>query len=398
MLLPLMDKYGPTINWTLTGALPNGALFERASNALAIGPDGLLIQTGHNDPRFELYGLLAEQQSTNLMWPSSRFSSDRWESGPTCVEGQMIAPDGTLSGARCTANGKQWGGIFRNWHAPYAPNTTYAGSIYIKKGNHPYVGIALGDQASAFFNLDTKALIKTTGAPLSYGIRDVGNGWFRLSLVATQPALPNGYFDYYICSSTGDVSWTPSGTEFLYAWGVQLEVGAFVTSHIPTTDGPATRARDIVSIDASLVQPDEGTILLEGIWNGSDLTYGGVLLWLNDGDMTNYFAVGIDTTGRVNGFINSQTTGWGMTQVSDPIQASSIFKVAVSYKSGANMVAVNGVVLQDNGFGGASVLPNVSRVRLMSNHNGGSFADGYIRRFSFSKKAKTRTELEALTR
>ena len=40
MLLPLMDKYGPTINWNLTGSLPSAMNFSRMGNATYVDENG----------------------------------------------------------------------------------------------------------------------------------------------------------------------------------------------------------------------------------------------------------------------------------------------------------------------------------------------------------------------
>ena len=72
-----MDKYGPTINWALTGSLPSGVTFTRTQaspqTTTAIGSDGLLKYFNANEPRFdhdpvthEPLGLLIESQRQNV--------------------------------------------------------------------------------------------------------------------------------------------------------------------------------------------------------------------------------------------------------------------------------------------------------------------------------------------
>ena len=394
----------PVIDWPFCNeVMPSTLKLFRSSTALTTLKDGGLSARMDDCPRLDylsgIAGLLREEQRTNLLYPSEEFSHELWGNGNALrQDGQVMAIDGTTTGAKIAATAIAYGGILRNYHAPYSANTTYAGSIYIKKGNHPYVGIALGDQAAVYYNLDTQTLIKTTGTPVSYALKDVGNGWFRMSLVATQPASPNGYFDVYLCSSSGSLSSTFSGTEFVYLWGAQLEAGSFITSYIQTISAAATRAADHVSAAHPVwLNPCQGTILMDAVWLGSDATYGGQLFWIDDGSPDGYISCGIGCDGKVGAAIYTAGS-WTGTGNSAAISSGQEIRIGLSYKKGCNRLWVNGTPVPDSaGFNLAALPSSLSRLRLFENFNGGVNASGWLRRLRYWPWAMEKGKLKALT-
>jgi len=393
----------PVIDWPFCNEiLPTTVKLTRASPALAALKNGELATRMADCPRLDylsgVAGFLREEQRTNLLCPSTSFSNEIWGNGTVIrQDGQAVALDGTTTGAKITAAAIAYGGILRNYHTTYGANTTYAGSVYIKKGNHPYVGMALGDQAAVYFDLDTQTLIKTTGTPVSYDLKDIGNEWFRLSLVATQPASPNGYFDIYLCSASGGLSWTPEGTEFINLWGAQLEAGAFVTSYIPTISTTVTRAAEHLSVEHPVwLNPCQGTILMDGVWLGSDATYGGQLLWIDDGSTDGYISCGIGADGKVGAAI--YTAGaWSGTGASSAISPGQDIRISLSYKGGCNRLWVNETQVPDStGFNVASLPSSLSRLNIFENYNGGVNASGWLRRFRYWPWAMGEQELDTV--
>jgi hypothetical protein len=80
-------------------------------------------------------------------------------------------------------------------------------------------------------------------------VQALANGWYRVALtVATAVAGTN---TIVIAGSTGDNVQDYDGTNGLtsiFAWGAQLEAGAFATSPIITTGAAGTRGADAASI------------------------------------------------------------------------------------------------------------------------------------------------------
>ena len=100
------------------------------------------------------------------------------------------------------------------------------------------------------FNL-SNGTVANVGSSWESGtkIEDFGNGWFRCSCVVN----PSAQFAPIIHmlesgDNQGVLTYTGNGTDKIALWGGQLEVGSFVTSHIPTSGGTATRNADVATM------------------------------------------------------------------------------------------------------------------------------------------------------
>ena len=251
MLLPLMDKYGPTINWNLTGALPRGTTFTRTQaspqTTTAIGLDGSLKYFNANEPRFEYdpvtgrpLGLLYEPQRTNSYAYSNSFNSWNY-SYVLKTWGATTSPDGTSNGwSIVPSTNLETHGVYASLAAG-----TWGLSIYAKANGCSYLYLQTEgtDEGSAYFNLATGVVESVTKATAA--IKDVGNGWYRCSVVSTMTSA--GYSRICVSDTGSRTYYAGNGTSGLYLFGAQIESGSSVTSYIPTSGAAATRADDALS-------------------------------------------------------------------------------------------------------------------------------------------------------
>lgn len=224
------------------------------------------------DSSGNLLGLLVEEARTNLATYSESFDNVVWseQSIDTIVSGSTNAPDGLSSAEVLVATSGTAAHIVYRMHVLLS-GTKYAWSIYVKKNTHRYVAIALeGDvannYATAVFDLDGGGVVATqTGVGSSSGTiettsqTNIGNGWYRLVLVASINSVTvypwiglAGAATGNTLSSTGEISVSATGTESVYLWGAQLEAGSFATSYTPTFGATVTRAADQLSLATSL--------------------------------------------------------------------------------------------------------------------------------------------------
>jgi hypothetical protein len=129
--------------------------------------------------------------------------------------------------------------------------TAYTFSVYLKPKGWNFVFVVMWDTQyhGYIINIQTGEVGTTIGSPSSYMITPLPDGWFRVSITRVVDATalyvnietqPNA--DIGGAGSTGD------GTSGVYAWGAQLEAGAYPASYIPTITAQVTRSQDATTL------------------------------------------------------------------------------------------------------------------------------------------------------
>ena len=205
--------------------------------------------------------LLLEKQSTNLVVQSNDMTT--WANGGgTMTKNAATSPDGTNNALSFdnTADCSTFAG---------ASNGVYSWSVYVKQGTSPTASIDMSDGATGdvitTFTFATKTFSGTssggqwTSPSTSY--IECGNGWFRITLIATKNAG----------SSIGHKI-IASGSGYTYVYGAQLELGSYPTSYIPTTSSSATRVLDECSKTgiSSLIGQTEGVLFVDFVFTAYD--------------------------------------------------------------------------------------------------------------------------------
>ena len=123
-------------------------------------------------------------------------------------------------------------------------NTNYTVSVYAKAGTANFIGVGcyvagLGVFYGQVFNLTTGAstgLASFFTAPISYSSVDVGNGWWRFSVVFNSTTVSgSGLSAQHFMSENGTVLlFTGTSKTILFA-GPQLEFGSVANTYVPTT-------------------------------------------------------------------------------------------------------------------------------------------------------------------
>jgi hypothetical protein len=183
----------------------------------------------------------------NLLLRSQEFSNAVYVSSTaTRTDNQTTAPDGTSTGALIQANATSFGGLVRQFNPTYVSNTTYTISVFAKAGTSNFVGLRPsggcvaggGADNYCYFNLSNgtaTAITPLTGTVVSVGAINVGNGWYRCFVVYTTAAVSNSISDFAVVNSVGATGIVPAGTETIFAWGFQVELGNTLNTYIPTT-------------------------------------------------------------------------------------------------------------------------------------------------------------------
>ena len=187
---PLYPSSDPTLDLNFAGAraLDPRVTFTRSSVATRVGPDGLLQTVAPNVARFdhspttrESLGLLVEEQRTNLLLQSEDFSTSWPVNNATVSTNNAIAPNGNLiadSLIETSATALHYTQQIVN---PVTSGASYLLSVYAKANTRSSIELldpyALVGRTFNLSNGTTSASQTGAGAPSSFAIQPVGDGW-----------------------------------------------------------------------------------------------------------------------------------------------------------------------------------------------------------------------------
>jgi|688.fasta_scaffold188675_3 hypothetical protein len=222
----------------------------RATTATRVNSAGLIESVANNVPRLDYLNstcpsILVEPQRTNLL---------------TYSEGNLSTYD---ISANCTNASPSINGFSNSIQVPstgttyfYKTATTtlsqvYTLSCFIKMDDNsaPVLGVN-----SSLGNLSFVA--KGNIAPDNLKVTLIGNNIYRISATTVGNGTP-GYF--------GIVRYSSQTLKTFKISGIQLELGSYATSYIPTTTAAVTRNADVISKSAitSLIGQTEGTMFID---------------------------------------------------------------------------------------------------------------------------------------
>jgi len=211
---------------------------------------------GHNPLTLESLGLLIERERTNICVQSENLSATWSNTRSVDTQAQGIAPDGTNSANKLTDDSSTGTNSVRiNQGVTLSTSTSYAYSVYLKADQLDWARLIVVGQGalaiSAFFDLTNGVVGATTGADnTSEFIQDVGNGWYRCTVVFDSDAADTTGFIYVdVADANNDVVVALDGTSSILVWGAQLEVAEYPTSYIKTVTTALTSGADICNSD-----------------------------------------------------------------------------------------------------------------------------------------------------
>lgn len=191
--------------------------FTRTSSATFVGSNGLVQST---------------PASRNLLTFTQEFDNAAWSKTSTTVTANSTAaPDGTMTGDALVATA---GTSARNCvQTAGGSGSALTLSLYAKAGTSNFVQLYHASSGTIFanFNLATGA-VGTVGTGATAAITSVDNGWYRCSITFT-PGSSGASRIGMITSGTAAYaeSWTAAGTETIFIWGAQLELGSTATDY-----------------------------------------------------------------------------------------------------------------------------------------------------------------------
>ena len=347
----------------------------------------------------ESLGLLVEEARTNLLLRSSALLTSPWSPGNLSYSGATIAaPDGssvepiTTTGGGSTIN-------FQQMTAPAVPFTISAYVRDLNAGSNSMVnkyGVYNGSTSSDVAYL---AVDYATGAVAASGpeagssvVRSTPchNGWHRVSITISAGVTPGDIINIY-AGALGDI---PSAGVSWYAWGLQMEAGAFPASYIPTTSAAVTRTADNPRASGSnftgFYNATAGTLFVEATSTATAATRG--LASLNDNSHSNVTQLFLTSSDAPQLEVYNGATQANLT--ASAVTPTTAFKVAGAYKANDFALCSNGGAV---GTDTSGAVPTVTQLSIGAINGGTHQLNGHIRRITYWPTRLANAELQAIT-
>jgi hypothetical protein len=196
----------------------------------------------------------------NLATYSQEFDNAEWvKTSLSVTANDTTAPDGTSTADKFTDDATSAAHRVVGTYLGLVGSTTYAFSAFLKKGTNNFAYIGFRDGATnnryiaAAFNLDTGVAGDTfnpgSGTLVGSTITNIGNGWYRCSVIGSLSGTSVTTPQFIIGMSTAATGISLGGFlgeayvgtgSTIYAWGAQLEQRSSVTAYTATTTQPIT--------------------------------------------------------------------------------------------------------------------------------------------------------------
>jgi len=284
---------------------------------------------------------LWEPQSTNLITQSELFSDASWaDVGLTINNNASVSPEGVFNATKIIATTANSRHELKTSLA--TANGTDMVSCFVKKSGYNYVQIASWANPANYVNFDlTNGSVGSIGTtpPTNYGIKDYGNGWYRI--YANVQASGGGLVGIGIVTSAS-AGWAQSfignGIDGIEIWGAQIEAGN-ISSYIPTSGSTVTRNQETCINATPEINSEEGVLYFEASSKSDSLSKSITLFGQNANDRVEIKYRPNNTSVQVNIF----SSGSLVFNVVEPLAIESINKIAVKYKQNDFALWINGI-------------------------------------------------------
>ena len=355
----------------------------------------------HNPVTGESLGLEIEEQRTNRLLQSEDLSTTWANTRSSDSTNVVISPNGTLTGDKLIEDATASNSHFILSGFVSSTSGTYTASVYLKAAERSFAFIGITDLltggAERRINLSTGVVDSTNigGAgswtSISGTSTSVGNGWYRVTVTATQGAGTLLSLQIYTGNASGAQVYTGDGYSGIYIWGAQLEAGAFATSYIPTVASQVTRSADSASMTgtnfSSWYRADEGTVYIESSITPN--SNGAYMTLANGSSATGYIDIQ-----RHSLTSNTRSLGSNTLSITETTASStSSMKTALALKTNDCSMSVNGnTSIADTSTTQLSDLSELQIGRYST-----SFANVSIKKFAYYPKRLTNAELQGVT-
>lgn len=223
--------------------------FTRGSTATRVNKDGIIETVDENVPRLDYTDsecpvLLLEPERTNLITTSETYTTVSKVGATVSDNFDIVDLYGNTNAKTLTATSTNQPRLeWRNTSVPVT-DTIYTMSLFVRKKTARFVSIAHFSQSGEYTVFDIEnGTINAESGTASGKIESYNNGWFRISKSFNVPSSATfNYWKFLLC--TDNNAFVGIIDEDVDIFGLQLEIGSYPTSYIPTTGSAVTRLKD----------------------------------------------------------------------------------------------------------------------------------------------------------
>jgi len=365
------------------------------------------VASAYYGPRFDYdpvtlapKGLLIEEQRTNVVTYSEQLDNVAWtKAAVTVTANATTSPDGTVNADAIYQTAVTSLQAVNSAAFVATSGVTYTLSVYLKAGTSRFVQVTFPSTAmgaTQYANIDLTVVTVTASAASTVSVASVGNGWVRVNYTVAATA-PSNLSPFIIAINSGSdargATITGNVANFFYAYGAQVEAGAFATSYIPTVASQVTRSADVATMTgtnfSSWYNQTAGTFIVAA--DSYTVSTTDFVLTASDGTANNRFGL-YRSSSNIGGYV---VTG-GVTQMDltrTPVSANTPYLAAVAATLNDGNTALNGSVAA----GDTSItMGTLDRLSIGAN-NGAGFISGHIRQIAYYNTRLTNAQLQTLT-
>ena len=324
---------------------------ETTTAAVSVGPVADLPRLSYDPANPTCPSLILEPQRTQLI-PQSEFFGSYTLVNVTATANATTSPEGVSNAYKITEDSANTNKHFRAANTTLAAST-YSVSIFIKPDNCDVIalreGLVSGDAITYKFSTGTSSLQGTRWGATSLNVEQYAGGWYRVSANFTATSATSHNFRIHLLGNdfnqttnpnVGTYTYLGDGTSGVFAYGMQCELGSFVSSYIPSYGAATTRGADSASKTgiSSLIGQTEGTIFFDFTLNEYDTSSIFVMSTIGGAYADFGFAYysGTFTVSVYNTTLQAELTATDMND-------SGVYKVGFAYANNDFVLYVNGV-------------------------------------------------------
>ena len=335
------------------------------------------------DANGENGALLLEPSRTNSLTNSEYLLNySVFSTSPTRTTNYGISPEGVKNSTRIQLDN---GDLFGT--SPALSSNTYTFSLFAKNieggGNVIQLRFDIPATKYAEFDLSDGTLVQSTTD--DEGIEDYGNGWYRCYITMNSSTISNIVVSRPNASSLD-----------CEVFGLQMEIGSYPSSYIPTHGAAVTRGADSCSVTgvSDVIGQSEGVVFFDWIMNHESPNTSEDLYSLALSDNSNNKLILVNNYNNTLAVVIKNTTNQFYSNAYTGGADGARIKLALAYKANDFALYINGTQIATDTSGS---VPTLNQINLNSYWNGNLRDNTSVKQLALFSERLTNSELATLT-